>query len=334
MVAAAALADPARARCTPTTRRGIAAATSATRTRSAPSGSSTIWATRWRVAGRPVRLIGHSMGGLHSWCLAAARPDLVSAAGRRGHGAGLPRPHHRTVGAVAARAAGRVRFGAAGLRRVRAGRRSVLPGGVRPDRDRLAPARPPGRWIEIAAEWGTRDYWRQWQSVRAPALLIEAGRLGHAARADAADGRDRLPGNVSARARRRSPRPRRRAADLPGCGRVVPNDARRWRLSSARTAACSKRVRTASTSCCDAVGVAVVLEQPADHGGGHPELVEAQPQRAGAVRGPAEQRGQRERGEQDQKGQCSSHGSNARADKYPANSGRTDTLAIRYCHGD
>ena len=31
------------------------------------------------------------------------------------------------------------------------------------------------RWIEIAAEWGTRDYWQQWRAVRAPALLIEAG---------------------------------------------------------------------------------------------------------------------------------------------------------------
>ena len=39
----------------------------------------------------------------------------------------------------------------------------------------MAPARPAGPWIEIAAEWGTRDYWQQWRSVRAPALLIEAG---------------------------------------------------------------------------------------------------------------------------------------------------------------
>ena len=31
------------------------------------------------------------------------------------------------------------------------------------------------RWIEIAAEWGTRDYWAQWQAVRSPTLLIEAG---------------------------------------------------------------------------------------------------------------------------------------------------------------
>jgi pimeloyl-ACP methyl ester carboxylesterase len=29
--------------------------------------------------------------------------------------------------------------------------------------------------MEIAAEWGTRDYWSQWQAVHAPVLLIEAG---------------------------------------------------------------------------------------------------------------------------------------------------------------
>jgi pimeloyl-ACP methyl ester carboxylesterase len=29
--------------------------------------------------GGPARLVGHSMGGLHSWCLAAERPELVSA---------------------------------------------------------------------------------------------------------------------------------------------------------------------------------------------------------------------------------------------------------------
>lgn len=29
--------------------------------------------------GVPARLVGHSMGAMHSWCLAAERPDLVSA---------------------------------------------------------------------------------------------------------------------------------------------------------------------------------------------------------------------------------------------------------------
>ncbi|MGH3847329.1 MAG: alpha/beta fold hydrolase, partial [Pseudonocardiaceae bacterium] len=29
--------------------------------------------------GTPARLVGHSMGALHSWCLATQRPDLVSA---------------------------------------------------------------------------------------------------------------------------------------------------------------------------------------------------------------------------------------------------------------
>ena len=29
--------------------------------------------------GAPARLVGHSMGGLHSWCLAAERPELASA---------------------------------------------------------------------------------------------------------------------------------------------------------------------------------------------------------------------------------------------------------------
>ena len=33
----------------------------------------------------------------------------------------------------------------------------------------------PERWVQIAAEWGTRDYWQQWRAVRVPALLIEAG---------------------------------------------------------------------------------------------------------------------------------------------------------------
>ena len=31
------------------------------------------------TVGRPATLIGHSMGGLHAWCVAAAHPELVHA---------------------------------------------------------------------------------------------------------------------------------------------------------------------------------------------------------------------------------------------------------------
>ena len=97
-------------------------------------------------------------------------------AGGRGHGARLPRPDDGSVGAVAACAAGRIRFGAS---------RFSTSSGPSPGRyfleafDRTATGwRLHGRaerWIEIAAQWGTRDYWQQWHAVRAPALLIEAG---------------------------------------------------------------------------------------------------------------------------------------------------------------
>jgi pimeloyl-ACP methyl ester carboxylesterase len=33
----------------------------------------------------------------------------------------------------------------------------------------------PRHWIDIAAEWGVRDYWDQWRGVRVPTLLMEAG---------------------------------------------------------------------------------------------------------------------------------------------------------------
>ena len=33
----------------------------------------------------------------------------------------------------------------------------------------------PQWWLDIAAEWGTREYWEQWRAVRVPTLLLEAG---------------------------------------------------------------------------------------------------------------------------------------------------------------
>lgn len=123
----------------------------------------------------PAVLVGHSMGGLHSWCLAAQRPDLVRAlvvedmapdfVGRT-TGPWEPWVHALPVeysteqhvfdefGPVAGR------YFLEAFDRTATGWR--LHG-------------QPARWIEIAAEWGTRDYWRQWRAVRAPVLLIEAG---------------------------------------------------------------------------------------------------------------------------------------------------------------
>ncbi|WP_144206525.1 alpha/beta fold hydrolase [Mycobacterium tilburgii] len=125
--------------------------------------------------GVPVRLVGHSMGALHSWCLAAEAPELVSALviedmapDFRGRTTGPWEPwlHALPVefdtaeqvfnefGPVAGR------YFLEAFDRTETGWR--LHGHT-------------SRWIEIAAEWGTRDYWSQWSSVRVPALLLEAG---------------------------------------------------------------------------------------------------------------------------------------------------------------
>ncbi|WP_155769068.1 alpha/beta fold hydrolase [Mycobacterium asiaticum] len=123
----------------------------------------------------PVTLIGHSMGGLHSWCLAAERPDLVTAlvvedmapdfVGRTTgpwepwlHALPVEFNSSERVFAEFGPVAGQYFLEA--FDRTETGWR--LHGHT-------------ARWIEIAAEWGTRDYWAQWQAVRAPTLLIEAG---------------------------------------------------------------------------------------------------------------------------------------------------------------
>jgi pimeloyl-ACP methyl ester carboxylesterase len=124
--------------------------------------------------GAGATLIGHSMGALHSWYLAATRPELVNAIvvedmapDFRGRTTGPWEPWLHALP---------VEFGSA---------QEVY--------DKFGPAAgqyfleafdrtPTGwrlhghveRWIEIAAEWGTRDYWEPWRAVRVPALLIEA----------------------------------------------------------------------------------------------------------------------------------------------------------------
>jgi pimeloyl-ACP methyl ester carboxylesterase len=124
--------------------------------------------------GTPVRLIGHSMGGLHSWCLAAERPELVAALvvedmapDFRGRTTGPWEPwlltlpeefgSEQAVLDIFGPVAGRYFLEA--FDRTATGWR--LHGHVE-------------QWLQIASEWGLRDYWDQWLAVRAPALLIEA----------------------------------------------------------------------------------------------------------------------------------------------------------------
>lgn len=125
--------------------------------------------------GGPAIMIGHSMGGLHSWCLAAERPDLVEALvvedmapDFRGRTTGPWEPwlHALPVEFGSAEAvydefgpvAGRYFLEA--FDRTATGWRLHGHTGV---------------WIDIAAQWGTRDYWEQWHNVAVPTLLIEAG---------------------------------------------------------------------------------------------------------------------------------------------------------------
>lgn len=121
----------------------------------------------------PMVVIGHSMGALHGWVFAAQFPERVRAlvvediapdfTGRTAeHWAAMieawpqPFPDAEAVLTYFGPVAGRYflnsfAYGADGYR---------LHGAV-------------GTFREISEEWGTRDFWTQWRSVRAPALLIE-----------------------------------------------------------------------------------------------------------------------------------------------------------------
>ncbi len=125
--------------------------------------------------GRPAAMVGHSMGALHSWCLAAARPELVSAVvvedmapDFRGRTTG---PWEPWVHALP------VEFGSA--QEVYDEFGPVAGQYFLEAFDRTATGwrlhGHPQWWLDIAAQWGTRDYWQQWQAVGVPALLLEAG---------------------------------------------------------------------------------------------------------------------------------------------------------------
>ncbi|MCF8611933.1 alpha/beta hydrolase [Gordonia sp. HY285] len=119
----------------------------------------------------PAVLIGHSMGGLHSWCTAAAYPELVSALvvedmapDFRGRTTGAWTPWFSTwpdqfpdesaAVEMFGEIAGRYFYEAF-------------------DDGRLHGSIPV--WADIAEEWGGRHFWDEWDAVEVPALLLEAG---------------------------------------------------------------------------------------------------------------------------------------------------------------
>lgn len=123
----------------------------------------------------PAVLVGHSMGGLHAWCLAAERPEAVSALvvedmapDFRGRTTGPWEPWvHALPVEFPSEQAVVDEFGPV------AGRYFAEAFDRTPTGWRLHGR--PEWWVQIAAEWGTRDYWAQWRQVRVPTLLIEAG---------------------------------------------------------------------------------------------------------------------------------------------------------------
>jgi pimeloyl-ACP methyl ester carboxylesterase len=125
--------------------------------------------------GRPAVLVGHSMGGLHSWCLAAERPELVSAVVVEdmapdfvGGTTGAWEPWlHALPSEFSTPAEVFAEFGdVAGQYFLEAFDRTATGWRLHGK---------PAKWVDIAAEWGLRDYWTQWRAVRARVLLIEAG---------------------------------------------------------------------------------------------------------------------------------------------------------------
>lgn len=129
-----------------------------------------------RAAGvGPAVVVGHSMGGLHAWCLAARHPDLVRALvvedmapDFRGRTAGdwaallaawpVPFADDAAVRGFFGDVAGEYFLAALDHR----------PGG-------RVPHGRPADWVATAEHWGTRAHWDEWDAVAVPALLVEAG---------------------------------------------------------------------------------------------------------------------------------------------------------------
>ncbi len=127
-----------------------------------------------RIDDGPVVAIGHSMGGLHAWCLAAVHPELVRAAvieemapDFRGQTAvGWLAEFERWPLPFLDAAHLLDYFGPV------AGRYFLDSFDERADGWHLHGSL--SDWFEIAEHWGTRSHWEQWAAVRVPTLLLEA----------------------------------------------------------------------------------------------------------------------------------------------------------------
>ncbi|GAA3701160.1 alpha/beta fold hydrolase [Gordonia hankookensis] len=118
----------------------------------------------------PAVLVGHSMGALHAWCTAAAYPEMVSAL---------------VIEDMAPDFRGRTTrnwtpwFDSWPERFVSMSHAQEMFGEVagRYFYEAFDDGRLHGRlpiWSEIAEEWGGREFWSEWSSVRVPSLVIEA----------------------------------------------------------------------------------------------------------------------------------------------------------------
>lgn len=126
-----------------------------------------------RRLGEPAVLIGHSMGGLHAWALAATHPELVHAVVVEDM---APDQRGKTVDAwrgyfeswpVPFQALAQVRefFGDTG---------EYFAECMEEREDGYHLIASLADLYEIAAEWGRREYWSLVEAVKCPMLVIEA----------------------------------------------------------------------------------------------------------------------------------------------------------------
>ena len=158
----------------------------------------------------PLVVIGHSMGALHGWCYAAAHPERVRALVvedmapdfRGGSAAGWSAVIHDWPQPFADARAVLDFFGPV------AGQYFL--DSFRHDDDGYRLHGDIDTFVAISEEWGTRDFWREWDAVTAPVLLLE--------------GEDTVtpPGQMRAMAERRSSATYLR---VRGTGHVIHDEA-------------------------------------------------------------------------------------------------------------